>query len=228
MKGYLLNASATVDTISSDGWVLTGDVGYVRNGNWYVIDRTKDLIKVRGWQVSPTEIEAALLEHPDVVDAGVIGVAAKDGCGESPIAFVVKNASSDLEESKVKAFLDERLARYKGVDEVVFTEQIPRNPTGKILRRVLRDMRAKQPPTPGQAAAGAYSSALRGLFSKQAFRMSNTDCSVGSHRLTSPRPSQVISTPISIEAPAVTDIPRSKKRKCSYNEPTSTAVRRKI
>lgn len=228
MKGYLHNSSATAETITPEGWVLTGDVGYLRNGNWYVIDRTKDLIKVRGWQVSPTEIEAALLEHPDIIDAGVIGVASKDGCGETPIAFVVKNAACDLEESTVKAFLDGRLARYKGVDEVVFIEQIPRNPTGKILRRMLRDMRAVQPLTPSQAAAELYSSALRGFFSKQTSRISEEGCGVGagaSHQLITP-PSKNISMPLFIEAPAATGVQRSKKRKGSYFE--SAAVRRKI
>lgn len=71
MSGYLGNEEATRQTFTSDGWVRSGDVGYFSNGSWYVVDRTKDLIKVRGWQVSPAEVEAALLEHADIVDASI-------------------------------------------------------------------------------------------------------------------------------------------------------------
>jgi len=144
MKGYLHNASATSETFTPDGWVRSGDIGYIQNSNYYIIDRTKDMIKVRGWQVSPAEIECALLEHPDIIDAGVIGIPASNdsGTGEVPHAFVVKkpNAGTSLDEKEVKAFLEERLARYKRVDKVSFVDIIPRNPTGKILRRVLREV----------------------------------------------------------------------------------------
>jgi hypothetical protein len=174
MKGYLNNPTATAETITSDGWVVTGDVGFVKNGNWYIIDRTKDLIKVRGWQVSPAEIEAALLEHAEIVDAGVIGVLAKDGCGEIPMAFVVKSEKSELDENGVKGFLGMRLARYKNVDEVRFVDRIPRNPTGKILRRVLRDARGTDPATADQAAASAYSNALKDLVTYQKSRASES------------------------------------------------------
>lgn len=169
MMGYLNNPTATEESISEDGWVRTGDVGYIRDGKWYVVDRTKDLIKVRGWQVSPVEIEAVLLEHPHIADAAVIGVAAKDGTGEVPVAFVVKSAYS-LQEAGVKSFLGEKLARYKGVDEVIFIDSIPRNPTGKILRRVLRDGRGAPPLTSDQAAASAYSSAIKDLEKYQQVR----------------------------------------------------------
>lgn len=167
MRGYLNNPTATAEAFSADGWVCTGDVGYVRDGKWYVIDRTKDLIKVRGWQVSPAEIEASLLEHNDVIDAAVIGVPAHDGSGEVPLAFVVRELGSELSEKIIKSFLAERLARYKGVDEVKFVEKIPRNPTGKILRRVLRDTRVVQAPSPGQIAASAYSNAIKDLEKTQ-------------------------------------------------------------
>ena len=163
MKGYLNNSVATKEAFSEDGWVRTGDVGYVRSGRWYIIDRTKDLIKVRGWQVSPAEIEASLLEHKDILDAAVIGVAALDGSGEVPLAFVVRKEGSRLVEQEIKSFLGERLARYKGVDQVSFIEKIPRNPTGKILRRVLRDEHVAQPTSPDQYAASAYSHAIRDL-----------------------------------------------------------------
>jgi acyl-CoA synthetase (AMP-forming)/AMP-acid ligase II len=171
MKGYLHNSLATSEAFTSDGWVRTGDVGYVKEGNWYIIDRTKDIIKVRGWQVSPAEIEAALLEHHDVLDAGVIGVPEKDGCGETPFAFVVRKEGSDLKEDGVKEFLSGRLARYKNVEQVQFVERIPRNPTGKILRRLLKDSRESKEETSLQAAAKAYAIALQGL---DAYKQSQT------------------------------------------------------
>jgi long-subunit acyl-CoA synthetase (AMP-forming) len=162
MKGYLNNAAATAEAFSEDGWVRSGDVGYLRDGKWYVVDRTKDLIKVRGWQVSPVEIEAVLLEHTSIADAAVIGVAAHDGTGEVPVAFVVKTEDS-LQEQSIKEFIGQRLARYKSVDEVVFVDVIPRNATGKILRRVLRDFRGVSPLSTDQAAASAYSNAIKDL-----------------------------------------------------------------
>ncbi|KAL2069334.1 hypothetical protein VTL71DRAFT_15672 [Oculimacula yallundae] len=172
MKKYLNNPSSTAEARTSDGWIRTGDVGYVQQGNWYVIDRTKDLIKVRGWQVSPAEIEAALLEHPGIRDAGVIASPAEDGCGEVPLAFVVRNVDAKIDEDSVKEFLGMRLARYKNVEAVEFVESIPRNPTGKILRRVLRDGRVKKEKTKDQVAAVEYRSALINLDAYQRSRIS--------------------------------------------------------
>ena len=172
MKGYLNNPTATAEAFTEDGWVRSGDVGYIQSGRWYVIDRTKDLIKVRGWQVSPAEIEASLLEHPDIIDAAVIGIAAQDGCGEAPAAFIVRKEESNLEEGDIKEFLGLRLARYKSVEEVQFVDIIPRNPTGKILRRILRDSRGAQPLTPDQAVASAYSNAIKDLEKYQQERNS--------------------------------------------------------
>lgn len=142
MGGYLDNETATEEAITADGFIRTGDIGYMKNGNWYIIDRSKDLIKVRGNQVSPAEIENALLEHPDIVDAGVIGITIADNCGEVPMAYIV-SSSSALDKMEVQNFLRIRLARYKNVEEVKFVDRIPRNPTGKILRRLLRDCREK-------------------------------------------------------------------------------------
>ena len=172
MKGYLNNPTATAEAITEDGWVRSGDVGFVKEGKWYVIDRTKDLIKVRGWQVSPAEIEASLLEHPEILDAAVIGMAARDGCGEVPQAFVVRKEDSNVEETDIKTFLGVRLARYKGVEEVQFVDKIPRNPTGKILRRVLRDSRRAEPLTTEQVVASAYSHAIIDLEKSQQERNS--------------------------------------------------------
>jgi acyl-CoA synthetase (AMP-forming)/AMP-acid ligase II len=139
MRGYLNNETATLAAFTADDWIRSGDVGYNKKGRWYVVDRTKDLIKVRGWQVSPAEIECALLEHSDIIDAAVIGINALDDTGESPQAFVARKAQSKVNEKDIKSFLGRRLAKYKGVSKVEFVDAIPRNPTGKILRRVLRD-----------------------------------------------------------------------------------------
>jgi acyl-CoA synthetase (AMP-forming)/AMP-acid ligase II len=140
MKGYLNNPEATNEAFTPDHWIRSGDIGYTKDQNWYVVDRAKDMFKVRGWQVSPAEIEAALLEHPDVLDAGVIGVPAPDG-GDTPMAFIVLEKGSSLDEKGAKQFLEPRLARYKNIGEVIFVDRIPKNPTGKILRRELRNMR---------------------------------------------------------------------------------------
>ncbi|KAK2626437.1 hypothetical protein QTJ16_003612 [Diplocarpon rosae] len=180
MTSYRHNSTATTASRTPDGWICTGDVGYVRRGNWYTIDRTKDLIKVRGWQVSPAEIEAALLEHPGILDAGVVAATASDGGEEVPWAFVVRsgNGAGNVDELGVKAFLGTRLARYKNVAGVDFIAEIPRNPTGKILRRVLRDAQ-RQPQSPrhrtcGPGAAIEYASALKDLYAYQCSRTSTT------------------------------------------------------
>ncbi|TVY87821.1 Acyl-CoA ligase [Lachnellula willkommii] len=141
MKGYRDNPAATDEIFTPDRWLRTGDIGYTKDENWYIVDRAKDLFKVRGWQVSPAEIEAALIEHPDVLDAGVIGVPAADGCGDTPMAFIEVKRGSLLDEEGIKKFLIPYLARYKNVGEVKFMDKIPRNPTGKILRKELRAMR---------------------------------------------------------------------------------------
>lgn len=139
MLGYRLNPQTTADTFTADGYIRSGDIGAFNNGKWYICDRKKDIIKVRGWQVSPTEIEAALLEHPDIIDAAVIGLPAEDGLSEVPRAYVVRSPTSGIGEDAVKLFLKARLARYKEVGRVIFVASVPRNPTGKILRRLLRE-----------------------------------------------------------------------------------------
>lgn len=166
MRGYLNNPTATAETFTPDGWIRTGDIGYVKNDNWYIVDRTKDLIKVRGWQVSPAEIEAALLEHPDIIDAGVIGIPADDGCGQAVSAFIKKTPGSDLDLRGVRTFLATILARYKNVEKVEFVDTIPRNPTGKILRRVLREESVPDPPTEHIIAAEQYKAELQKLQRK--------------------------------------------------------------
>jgi acyl-CoA synthetase (AMP-forming)/AMP-acid ligase II len=183
MTGYLDNAAAAADAFTPDNWVRTSDIGYTKDKNWYIVGRTKDLIKVRGWQVSPAEIEAAFMEHLDIIDAGVIGIPAAGGCGESPMAFIVVEKGSSLDLDQVKLFLATRLARYKNVEDVHFVEQIPRNPIVKILRRVVRDMRGTEQPTPGQTAAQEYATALRQIDMYEKLKGSESSLTAVSSRL---------------------------------------------
>lgn len=185
MMGYLNNPAATSEMFSPDGWVRSGDIGFIQDGVWYVVDRTKDLIKVRGWQVSPAEIEAALLEHNLVTDAAVIGAAARDGAGEVPVAFVVRSGCN-LQEQDIKAFLGERLARYKSVDQVIFVDAIPRNPTGKILRRVLRNFGGVSRLTSCQTSTPAHTTAAT------APGLCNKKCDPGIPSITAPRQPAVL------------------------------------
>ncbi|WP_369156469.1 4-coumarate--CoA ligase family protein [Streptomyces sp. R02] len=139
MKGYLGRPDATAAMIDEDGWLHTGDVGHVDDDGWlFVVDRVKELIKYKGFQVAPAELEALLLTHPDVADAAVIGVYNEDG-NEVPHAFVVRHPSApDLTESEVVLHVAERVAPYKRVRHVTFIDGVPRAASGKILRRELR------------------------------------------------------------------------------------------
>eukprot|EP00058_Branchiostoma_floridae_P024675 XP_002610165.1 hypothetical protein BRAFLDRAFT_279625 [Branchiostoma floridae] len=137
MKGYLNNPEATANTIK-DGWLHTGDIGhYDSECNFYVVDRLKELIKYKGYQVPPAELEALLLSEPRVQDAAVIGVPDLEA-GELPKAYVVKKADSDVTEEDIKQFIAGKVAPYKKLRFVEFTDQIPKSTSGKILRRVLK------------------------------------------------------------------------------------------
>ncbi|TKR62640.1 hypothetical protein L596_026569 [Steinernema carpocapsae] len=149
MLGYLNRPQATAETIDDDGWLHTGDIGYMDNdGDLFVVDRLKELIKVSGYQVPPAEIEDLLLTHPKIQDAAIIGVP-DEKYGELPMAFVVRN-NEDLSEDEVNEFVKQRVARYKQLKGgVQFIREIPKLPSGKILRRFLKDeaqllMRAKK------------------------------------------------------------------------------------
>ncbi|RDL34790.1 uncharacterized protein BP5553_07918 [Venustampulla echinocandica] len=165
MTSYISNPHATKETII-DGWLASGDIGYVSpEGKWYVTDRKKELIKVRGWQVSPTELEACLLGHPMVKDVAVVGVDEGDERGEVPRAYVVLeggeewimmddkgdlnekggtrfngiNGNTEMQED-IKLYLKGRLATYKVLaGGVKFVSRIPRSAAGKTLRKVLKD-----------------------------------------------------------------------------------------
>ncbi|MGA5519908.1 4-coumarate--CoA ligase family protein [Streptomyces pseudogriseolus] len=139
MKGYLGRPDATAAMIDEDGWLHTGDVGHADDDGWlFVVDRVKELIKYKGFQVAPAELEALLLTHPGVADAAVIGVYNEDG-NEVPHAFVVRHpAAPELTEGEVMLHVAERVAPYKRVRHVTFIDGVPRAASGKILRRELR------------------------------------------------------------------------------------------
>jgi long-chain acyl-CoA synthetase len=135
MAGYLPH-EATRDALC-DGWYRTGDVGYLDVGGWLrITDRSKEMIKVRGFQVAPAEIEAVLHGHPAVDDCAVFGVP-DDAGGESVVAAVTTREPVDAAE--LMARVGERLASYKRLSRVVFVPEIPRLPSGKVLRRVLKE-----------------------------------------------------------------------------------------
>ncbi|MFF1461447.1 4-coumarate--CoA ligase family protein [Streptomyces sp. NPDC058330] len=144
MKGYLGRPDATAAMIDPDGWLHTGDVGRVDEDGWlYVVDRVKELIKYKGYQVAPADLEALLLTHDAIADAAVIGVRDDDG-NEVPKAYVVRRQDAeDLTADAVMAYVAERAAPYKKVRQVEFIDSVPRAVSGKILRRELRD-REKQ------------------------------------------------------------------------------------
>ncbi|WP_043673726.1 4-coumarate--CoA ligase family protein [Streptomyces xylophagus] len=139
MKGYLGRPDDTAAMIDQDGWLHTGDVGYVDDGGWlFVVDRVKELIKYKGFQVAPAELEALLLTHPDIADAAVVGEYNEDN-NEVPHAYVVRQRTApDLSQSEVLMYVAERVAPYKRVRIVTFIDAVPRAASGKILRRELR------------------------------------------------------------------------------------------
>jgi acyl-CoA synthetase (AMP-forming)/AMP-acid ligase II len=135
MKGYLNNPQATALAIDPDGWLHTGDLARTEeNGSLRIVDRIKELIKYKGYQVAPAELEALLLTHPAIADAAVIPVPDEEA-GEVPKAFVVTNGS--ITSAEVIQFVAEHVAPYKKVRAVEIVEEIPKSPSGKILRRVL-------------------------------------------------------------------------------------------
>ncbi|OAL51592.1 acyl-CoA synthetase [Pyrenochaeta sp. DS3sAY3a] len=144
VRAYHNNLKANAETWDEDGYLHTGDILYCdsKTKKWYIVDRKKELIKVRGFQVAPPELEAVLLEAVDrIVDVAVIGLAAKPGSDtESPRAYVVRKPGTNITEEEVKGLIKEKLAAYKQLTGgVVFLDEIPKSPSGKILKRVLRE-----------------------------------------------------------------------------------------
>lgn len=137
MKGYLNNPGATSATIDEEGWLHSGDIGYVdEEGDFYIIDRVKELIKYKGFQVAPAELEALLLGHPAIADTAVIP-SPDEEAGEVPKAFIVLKAGATLETTEIQAWIAERVAPYKKIRRVEFVTEVPKSASGKILRRVL-------------------------------------------------------------------------------------------
>ena len=137
MKGYLNAPEATAAMLDPDGWLHTGDLGTIdEQGYVFIVDRVKELIKYKGLQVAPAELEALLLSHPAVADAAVVRFPDEEA-GEVPKAFVV--ASSPVDPDELMAFVAERVAPHKKVRQVEFVDEIPKAASGKILRRVLMD-----------------------------------------------------------------------------------------
>ncbi|KAF3769701.1 acetyl-CoA synthetase-like protein [Cryphonectria parasitica EP155] len=139
-KGYWKNEKANVESFV-DGWFCTGDIGRFKDGMLYIVDRKKELIKYKGLQVAPAELEELLLQNPKIADAAVIGV---EGEGtEVPRAYVVP-ATKDLTREDVAKWVDQRAASYKKLrGGVLFIDAIPKSPSGKILRKVLREQAKK-------------------------------------------------------------------------------------
>jgi len=139
MKGYLNNPGATAATIDAEGFLHTGDVVEVREGgHTFVVDRLKELIKVKGFQVPPAELEALLVTHPEVSDVAVIGVPDEEA-GERVKAFIVRRPDSHVSAEALQAFVAEHVSHYKRVSLVEFIDAIPKSASGKILRRELRE-----------------------------------------------------------------------------------------
>ncbi|WPP68916.1 AMP-binding protein [Acinetobacter pittii] len=138
MLGYLGNEAATLSTITSDGWLRTGDIAEV--GPYqevYIVDRLKELIKYKGYQVAPAELEALILQHPAIADVAVVGHPDNDA-GEIPHAFVVLQSNAHLNEAQLMEWVSERVAPHKKVRKVDFIDIIPKSASGKILRKELR------------------------------------------------------------------------------------------
>ena len=140
MKGYLGAPEATAATISEDGWLRTGDIASADEaGYFYIVDRLKELIKYKGFQVAPAELEGLLLTHPDVADAAVVTLV-DEQAGEIPKGFVVlKPGTAAVSAQSLMDFVAGQIAHYKQIRQLEFTDAIPKSPSGKILRRLLRD-----------------------------------------------------------------------------------------
>lgn len=140
MEGYLNNEEATKETFYPGRWLRTGDVAYYdEDGYFYITDRMKELIKVKGFQVPPAELEAILRDHPKILEAAVFGIPHPLN-GEAPRALIVLRSGMEATEEEIYNYVAERVAVYKKLEGgIIFTSEIPKNPTGKILRKVLKE-----------------------------------------------------------------------------------------
>ncbi len=139
MKGYLNNEKETKDTIVEDGWLRTGDIAVRDADDYYeIVDRLKELIKFKGFQVAPAELEGLIIDHPKVADVAVIGVPDEEA-GELPKAFIVPTDPDDFDAEELQAFVAEQVSPQKRIRLVEVIDEIPKSASGKILRRELRD-----------------------------------------------------------------------------------------
>ncbi|KAK6127912.1 hypothetical protein DH2020_038341 [Rehmannia glutinosa] len=135
---YLNDPEATERTIDKEGWLHTGDVGFIDDDDeLFIVDRIKEIIKYKGFQVAPAELEALLLNHPYISDAAVVSMK-DEQAGEVPVAFVVKSNGSIVTEDEIKQFVSKQVIFYKRINRVFFIDAIPKSPSGKILRKDLR------------------------------------------------------------------------------------------
>lgn len=138
MTGYLNNQSATEETIDADGWLHTGDVAIIDEHNHMtIVDRIKELIKFKGFQVAPAELEALLITHPKIADVAVIGIP-DDEAGEIPKAFITTTPGDEITIEEVQALVSEHLVSYKQIRQIEVIDAIPKSASGKILRKELR------------------------------------------------------------------------------------------
>lgn len=138
MKGYIGDPEATSATLVADGWLRTGDLCYIdEEGFLFVVDRLKELIKYKGYQVAPAELEHLLQSHPEIVDAAVIPYPDEEA-GQVPIAFVVRQPQSSLGEAEIIDFVAKQVSPYKKIRRVTFVNSLPKSATGKLLRKDLR------------------------------------------------------------------------------------------
>ncbi len=138
MLGYLNNPTATAETIDSEGWLHTGDIGIIdEHGHMSIVDRMKELIKFKGFQVAPAELEALLITHPKITDVAVIGIP-DDEAGEIPKAFVTTDSSDPVTLEEIQALVSANLVSYKQIRQFEIIDAIPKSASGKILRKDLR------------------------------------------------------------------------------------------
>ncbi|KAK3040814.1 hypothetical protein RJ639_029158 [Escallonia herrerae] len=137
---YVDDEEATATSVDSEGWLRTGDLCYFDNqGLLFVVDRMKDLIKYKGYQVAPAELEDVLQSHPDIAEAAVVPYQDEEA-GEIPMALVVRRSGSKVAESEIKDFVAKQVAPYKRIRRISFINEIPKNATGKVMRRELRKL----------------------------------------------------------------------------------------
>lgn len=147
--GYLNNPEGTKNALTSDGYFKTGDVGHQdKNGNFFITDRVKELIKYKGFQVPPAELEGLLIAHPDIDDVAVIGIMDHERASEVPRAYVVPKKGvegGNAKEKEIVEWLSKKVASHKRLrGGVRFVDEIPKSVSGKILRRVLKEQAKKE------------------------------------------------------------------------------------